>query len=174
MIHAHRRSRVGSMRSGRGCETGPDDDPLASLSSASCIRKRTVSAASGHPEIGATGTCTRRFFATLGITLRDAASFVPENAMFRIAVPRGQRRRGRDRASTTRRAAGSSRRGLPAVDHCRVRSGRLGIPHEFLLIEPFRRAGIASWVTRNGPNHLLSRGSGRCGTRQKPGLKSNY
>ena len=50
MIHAHRRSRVGSMRSGRGCETGPDDDPLTSLSSASCIRKRTVSAASGHPD----------------------------------------------------------------------------------------------------------------------------
>ena len=51
MIQAHRRSRVGSMRSGRGCETGPDDDPLASLSSASCIRKRTVAAASGHPDL---------------------------------------------------------------------------------------------------------------------------
>src|SRR4051794_40350592 len=47
-----RRSRVGGMRSGRGCETGPDDDPLVSLSSASCIRKRTASAAPGHPEIG--------------------------------------------------------------------------------------------------------------------------
>jgi hypothetical protein len=28
------------------------------------------------------------------------------------------------------------------------RSGRLGIPHEFLLIEPFGRAGIASRVTQ--------------------------
>jgi hypothetical protein len=57
MIHARRRSRVRSMRSGRGCETGPGDDPRASLSSASCIRKWTVSAASGHPEIGATKPC---------------------------------------------------------------------------------------------------------------------
>ena len=57
MIHARRRSRVRSMRSGRGCETGPGDDPRASLSSASCVRKWTVSAASGHPEIGATKPC---------------------------------------------------------------------------------------------------------------------
>jgi hypothetical protein len=53
------------MRSGRGCETRPEDDPLVSLSSASCIRKRTVSAASGHPEIGATKPCTMRFAARL-------------------------------------------------------------------------------------------------------------
>jgi hypothetical protein len=42
VIGAHRRSRLGGMWSGRGCKTGPDDDPLASLSLASRARKRTA------------------------------------------------------------------------------------------------------------------------------------
>jgi hypothetical protein len=38
------------------------------------------------------------------------------------------------------------------------RSGRLGVLHEFLLIEPFGRAGIAAWVTRSGSKPLTLTG----------------